>query len=185
MGTFDAKSVWARAGVAVAAGLAIVAPSGCASAQPAGFPDLGGFTDVPVENYFMAGQHGSSPDARSVAFSTPYNVNCSLSAPVSPSSGGPTGMRCYGDIPGMGDTASLTCPTGNVNAAGPGGSYQLTPQSGNCGAFTSYGNRLDVGQKVTYQNVTCAVGPDQLIACLDTTSGQHGFVLKPTGSETF
>ena len=44
---------------------------------------------------------------------------------------------------------------------------------------------LAAGQKLSYLNVTCAVGADNLIACLDTTSGDHGFVLQPSGSWAF
>jgi hypothetical protein len=44
---------------------------------------------------------------------------------------------------------------------------------------------LNVGQKVSYQKATCAVGGDGLVACLDNSLGQHGFVLKPSGNVTF
>jgi len=47
------------------------------------------------------------------------------------------------------------------------------------------GKALAVGQKLSYLNVTCAVGADNLIACLDTTSGDHGFVLQSVGSWAF
>jgi hypothetical protein len=38
---------------------------------------------------------------------------------------------------------------------------------------------------VSYGNVTCAVGADQLVACQDTSLGHHGFVLSPSGSTAF
>jgi hypothetical protein len=38
---------------------------------------------------------------------------------------------------------------------------------------------------LSYLNVTCAVGADNLIVCLDATSGDHGFVLQPSGSWAF
>ncbi|PLV46237.1 hypothetical protein X011_21505 [Mycobacterium tuberculosis variant microti OV254] len=44
---------------------------------------------------------------------------------------------------------------------------------------------LNVGQKVSVPNATCAVGPDRLVASLGTSSGPHGFVLKPSGSMAF
>jgi hypothetical protein len=47
------------------------------------------------------------------------------------------------------------------------------------------GALLNVGQKVLYQSATCGVGGDGLVACLDTSLGQHGFVLKPSGNVTF
>jgi hypothetical protein len=49
----------------------------------------------------------------------------------------------------------------------------------------STGAVLNAGQKISYQNVTCAVGGDGLLACLDTNLGPHGFVLKPPSSFAF
>ena len=139
-------------------------------------PDLNSFTAVPVEDYF-AHDPRSGPNSRTLNFSTPYNVNCGMDARNPDLLGGlATGIRCYGEIPGTGGTESLTCPTGHLDGAGPGGSYRLMTQNGNCSPFIPGGKQLGVGQKVTFRNVTCAVGADQLIACLDTTSGEHGFI---------
>ncbi|MDT5148253.1 MAG: hypothetical protein QOC58_2898, partial [Mycobacterium sp.] len=52
-------------------------------------------------------------------------------------------------------------------------------------ALPSGGKALSAGQKVSYLNVTCAVGADDLVACLDSTSGEHGFVLQRSGSWAF
>lgn len=54
-----------------------------------------------------------------------------------------------------------------------------------CGAPYAHGAMLNIGQKVNYRDATCAVGADHLVACLDITRGQHGFVLKPSGSVAF
>jgi hypothetical protein len=56
---------------------------------------------------------------------------------------------------------------------------------GNPAALPYGGKALAAGQKLSYLNVTCAVGADKLIACLDTTSGDHGFVLQSVGSWAF
>lgn len=56
---------------------------------------------------------------------------------------------------------------------------------GNAPTLTSTGKPLGAGQKLSYLNVTCAVGADSLVACLDTTSGSHGFVLQRSGSSAF
>lgn len=161
------------------------------AAQPAGFPSLDTFALVPVDGYFVV-------DARSprwVYFSTPYNVQCdfngaqdSFNLPPQPTAA----INCNGDIPGLGNVAGAaapgTCPTGHVSpgANGQGPGYALSQVAGsNCGAQFARGTLLNPGQKISYKNGTCAVGADQLIACLDTTNGEHGFVLQPSGSFAF
>ncbi|MFZ2241998.1 MAG: hypothetical protein WAV90_20975 [Gordonia amarae] len=44
---------------------------------------------------------------------------------------------------------------------------------------------MDTGHEITYLNTTCAVGPDKYLACIDTTTGTHGFVTQPSGAWTF
>jgi hypothetical protein len=56
---------------------------------------------------------------------------------------------------------------------------------GNAPALPTGAKLLAAGQKLTYLNVTCAVGADNLLACLDTTSGDHGFVVQRSGSWAF
>jgi hypothetical protein len=77
---------------------------------------------------------------------------------------------------------------GSVDFKGP--NYQLSRMSyagcdGNPAPLPAGGKPLGTGQKLTYLNVTCAVGADNLVACLDTTSGDHGFVVQRSGSWAF
>jgi len=94
-------------------------------------------------------------------------------------------------MPGManaplssGDPVAGGCVIGTVRSQGAAG-LRLNRESTTCGRQFSNGTFLGVGQKVSYRNVTCAVGADQLLACLDTSLGQHGFVLRPSGSTAF
>jgi hypothetical protein len=93
------------------------------------------------------------------------------------------------DVPFPGGrTKPGDCVVGAVNFKGPG--YDLSRMTyggcdGNPPALPSGGKSLGVGQKLSYLNVTCAVGADNLVACLDTTSGDHGFVLQRSGSWAF
>lgn len=167
-------------GLAITAGLTITGQVGCASAQPPGFPNLDSFAPVPVEDYFVINYRGV-PGSRSMSFDTPYNLHCVMDA-SEPKTLSSTGIRCTGDLP---DTEPGDCVIGSLNGAGPSGSYGLTRTPGNCSPFIAGEKQLSIGQKITYKNVTCAVGAGQLTACLDTHSGRHGFVLKPSGSEVF
>jgi len=77
---------------------------------------------------------------------------------------------------------------GSVDFKGPG--YELSRMSysgcdGNPASAPSGSKALNAGQKLSYLNVTCAVGNDNLVACLDATSGDHGFVLQRSGSWAF
>jgi hypothetical protein len=98
------------------------------------------------------------------------------------------GIICEGEIPGVasGPTPTESCAIGKVGDTGTSAGFRIERELTNCpiGAFNS-GALLNVGQKVSYQNATCAVGGDGLVACLDTSLGQHGFVLKPSGNVTF
>ncbi len=165
--------------LAAAVALTIVTPPGHAIAEPPGFPDLNAFAAVPVDDYFVTNYRGNS---RTVNFSTPYNVNCSMDASDPKPAGTSTDVQCTGDLP---DAAPGECVTASLGDSGPGSSYHLGRTPSQCSPFVAGGKQLGVGQKLTYQNVTCAVGADQLMACLDTASGRHGFVLKPSGSEVF
>ena len=92
------------AALSVCAGLAVTVSPQHSAAQPAGFPDLGSFTAVPVDGYFVT----DDPAPRRVYFSTPYNVQCDFSGvqdsfnmPPQPNAG----INCNGDIPGLGNAA--------------------------------------------------------------------------------
>ncbi|MEB3071463.1 hypothetical protein [[Mycobacterium] vasticus] len=170
---------------AVAAfGLVLAAPVGNAGAEPPGFPDLNTFSVAAVDDYFVTTPH-VGPDSRTVKFSTPFNMNCSIDAQDPKPANAPTGVRCTGDLPDSGHYQFGKCVVGVVSDIGLYGAYRVAPRFSNCPPFTAAGKQLDIGQKLTYGNITCAVGADQLTACLDTTSGQHGFVLKPSGNEEF
>jgi hypothetical protein len=180
----------ARAVRLMTAGIAAAATTliGCgphAGALPPGFPNLDGFASVPIDNYIATGPKGPK---RFVNFSTPYNIECSFVATTdSPPPGSSQGVGCDGEIPGVasGPTPTESCAIGKVGEAGASG-FRIERELTNCpiGSFKD-GTLLNVGQKVSYQNATCAVGGDGLVACLDTSVGQHGFVLKPSGNVVF
>ena len=161
-----------------------------AGAQPAGFPDFGGFTAVSADNYFATAPTGFG---RWVKFSTPYNIECQFNAPVGELRAGiAQSVICSGDMPGLAELPLVAdtmvpgegCEIGKVRSSDAEGMW-LKRVSTVCGRQFSDGALLGVGQKVSYLNVTCAVGADQLVACLDTSLGHHGFVLRPSGSYAF
>lgn len=167
---------------------AVLTLLGCgppAAALPPGFPNLDSFAPVEVDGYIATGPKGPG---RFVAFSTPYNIQCGFTATTDPvPAGSSQAVHCEGEIPGVASGPSITesCATGVVNSMGTSG-FRVERQLSGCpiGSFHA-GTLLGVGQKLTYQNVTCAVGDDDLLACLDTSLGQHGFALKPSGNVTF
>jgi hypothetical protein len=168
----------------VAMGVFVAGCAPRAAALPPGFPNLDNFTAVPVDNYITTGPKGPK---RFVQFSTPYNIDCTLVATIEPvPAGSSQGINCEGDIPGeaSGPTATESCAVGSVGEWASG--FRLDRALTNCpnGPYSS-GVLLSAGQKVSYQNATCAVGGDGLVACLDTSLGQHGFVLKPPRSFAF
>ncbi len=180
--------------VALAAvGWAVSVPALHAFAQPAGFPDLSGFATVSPDGFFTQSGAGT---ARRVSFSTPYDIVCSFYGGEQPAPGASQGITCDGDMPGL-----LDVPVTGGGRAGPGDcvlggvrpsetGYRLVRTAyGDCDdrrpRLPAGGKLLGVGQKVSYQSVTCAVGADRLVACLDTTSGEHGFVLHPASSRAF
>ncbi|WP_292974906.1 hypothetical protein [Mycobacterium sp.] len=169
----------------VGAALSLLGCGQRAAALPPGFPDLDSFGPVAVDGYIATGPKGPR---RFVAFSTPYNIQCGFTATEDPLPAGKSqAIHCEGDIPGVASGPSITesCATGVVNSLGAAG-FRVERQLSGCpvGSYNA-GTPLGVGQKLTYQNVTCAVGGDGLVACLDTSLGQHGFALKPSGNVTF
>lgn len=168
-----------------AAALTLMGCGPHAGALPPGFPDLNGFASVRVDNYIATGPKGPG---RFLEFSTPYNIQCGFTATANPQPAGSSqGIHCEGQIPGVssGPTPTESCATGTVADWGAAG-FRIDKQLSGCpiGSYNT-GTPLGAGQKVTYQNVTCAVGGDGLVACLDTSLGQHGFALKPSGNVTF
>jgi hypothetical protein len=171
---------------------AIAGPAARAgAAPPPGFPNLDGFTAVPADGYATTPQAG----APRISFSPTPTLVCDFygaAPPPQPSQD----IKCSGDMPGMDDVPFPggghlkpgDCVVGAVNFKGPG--YELSRMTysgcdGNPPPLASGGKPLAAGQKVSYLNVTCAVGADNLVACLDTTSGDHGFVLQRSGSWAF
>lgn len=171
----------------LASALFIGAPGSPAGAQPAELPNLDDFTAAPVDDYITTGP--KSP-GRWVNFATPYNIACQFDA-TDPPAGSSQAIMCDGDMPGMasaplssGEPVAGGCVIGTVRSQGAAG-LRLNRESTTCGRQFSNGAFLGVGQKVSYRNVTCAVGTDQLVACQDTSLGRHGFVLSPSGSTAF
>lgn len=171
----------------LAGGLLMAGQGSPVQAQPAGFPNLDDFTAVPVDDYLSTGPKGPG---RWVNFATPYNIACQFDA-IEPPAGSSQAIMCDGDMPGMANAPLSSgapvpggCVIGTVRSQGAAG-LRLNRESTGCGRQFSNGGFLGVGQKVSYGNVTCAVGADQLVACLDTSLGQHGFVLRPAGSTAF
>jgi len=186
MGTAADRTVRILTTGIAAAALGVVGCGPHAGALPAGFPNLDGFGAVPVDNYITTGPKGPK---RFVTFSTPYNIQCNFTATTEPVAAGDSqGIICSGEIPGVasGATPTQSCAIGKVGDTGTSAGFRIERELTNCpiGTFNS-GALLNVGQKVSYQNATCAVGGDGLVACLDTSLGQHGFVLKPSGNVTF
>ena len=171
------------------AGLA-VAPR-CAAQPPPGFPNLDSYTVVPVGGYAVTGRAGGPR----IGFSTQSGVVCDFYGGPAPAPQPSQDIRCVGEMPGMGDVSFPgggprpgDCVLGAASFAGPG--YELSRRSyGGCDGSpapaSSTGKPLRAGQKLSYLNVTCAVGADNLLACLDTTSGEHGFVVQHSGSWAF
>jgi hypothetical protein len=164
-----------------------------AAQPPPGFPRLDDFTAVPVDGYVAT--PGGAASAR-ISFSAPYALACDFYGGPAPAPQPSQDIKCTGDMPGMNDVTFPggghprpgDCVVGAVNFRGPG--YELSRMSysgcdGSPAALPSSGKLLGVGQKLSYLNVTCVVGSDNLVACLDTTSGDHGFVLQRSGSWAF
>lgn len=163
-------------------------------AEPPGLPDLGVFAAVPVEDYFVTYLRGR----RIVAFSTPYGLVCDFDAPTDPSVPPMPRLHCAGDLPGTiggrysSSQSPSACTAGTVDIS-PSGGYEFMSYDWKCGDINFRlddfpywsGRLLDRGEKLSYGNITCVVGNDNLIACLDTGGGQHGFVVRPSGSQAF
>jgi hypothetical protein len=179
-------------GLLTAAAVASAAPRAAAQPPP-GFPRLDDFTAVPADGYLVTSGNATSPR---ISFSAPYTLVCNFYGGPAPAPPPSQDIKCNGDMPGMDDVPFPggghprpgDCVMGAVNFKGPG--YELSRMSyggcdGNPVALPSTGKLLGVGQKLSYLNVTCVVGADNLVACLDTTSGDHGFVLQRSGSWAF
>ncbi|WP_235630914.1 hypothetical protein [Mycobacteroides abscessus] len=175
-------------------GLAVSSPAAQVAAEPAGFPRLDLFSAVAVEDYMVTYIRGR----RIVAFSTPYSLMCDFDAPADPADPPAPRLHCAGDLPGTTSGRFSTsqspaaCTVGTVDFS-PSGGYEFMPYDWKCGDINFRlddfpywsGRQLDPGEKLSYGNITCAVGGDNLVACLDTRGGQHGFLIRPSGSRAF
>ena len=196
MKAFARATMRTLAAVALAAGLVGCMPVKHSEAEPRQMPNFNDFTAVPVEGFFFSFSKGRYGD-----FSTPYDITCHFYALPKPNTGPSQEIKCEGAVmPGMDDVPFVSseqpgpddCTLISARPSDSGPDYVLhrsiLPKGCPGGAPYTPPNKytlLDVGQKLSYQNMTCAVGADRLIACLDTTSGQHGFVLQPSGSWAF
>jgi hypothetical protein len=178
--------------LALAAASAIASAPHAAAEPPPRFPDLSRFIAVPVDGYATPSQGAASR----ISFSASPTLVCDFYGGPAPAPQPSQDIKCSGDAPGMDDvpfpggghSKPGDCVVGAVNFKGPG--YELSRMTysgcdGNPPALTSGGKALPAGAKLTYLNVTCAVDAGNVVACLDTTSGDHGFVLQPSGSWAF
>jgi len=158
---------------ATSALIVLAAVPGCASAQPAAFPDLGPLVDV-TQGYLGTGPRNAGTIA---LFSTPDGLHCGLTG---------TSAQCQGPLPGVQNvpispsgSAQGDCDLGGAQASGSGAS--INHYKGPCPAAPGV-KLLDVGQKITQGTTTCGVLAGGVTAC---TTGPHGFVLQPSGSTAF
>ena len=177
----------------LAAASTVASAPRAAADPPPRFPDLSRFTAVPADGYASAPSPGTAPR---IAFSATPTLVCDFYGGPAPAPQPSGDIKCSGDAPGMDDvpfpggghSKPGDCVVGAVNFKGPG--YELSRMTysgcdGNPPALTSGGKALAAGAKLTYLNVTCAVDAGNTVACLDTTSGDHGFILAPSGSWAF
>ncbi|OBG34427.1 hypothetical protein [Mycobacterium sp. E3198] len=182
----------ALGGLTLAAAAVASAPP-AAALPPPGFPDLNRFIAVPVDGYAVTPSQGGG---RRISFSVTPTLVCDFYGGPAPAPQPSQDIKCSGDAPGMDDVPFPggghpkpgDCVVGAVNFKGPG--YELSRMTyggcdGNPPALPSGGKPLPAGAKLSYLNVTCAVDGGNVVACLDTTSGDHGFVLDPSGSWAF
>lgn len=158
--------------VAVTAGFA-VAGVPIAAADPSGFPDLSGLTDVTSSHQLRAPHDPSTVDG--FVF-TADGYTCS---------GGATMVSCGGVLPGMtGVPVSVGYETGPCEVDYVSGESDLARMQRGRDACRGPATNpvLSPGQKVTYGPSVCGVLAGGVTAC---TNGVHGFVLQPSGSWSF
>ena len=111
--------------------------------------------------------------------STPFNITCSFSR----EGGGRSSqyLRCKGR---MADSAD-PCAFWEIYWESSKDSYDRTWSGSDCANHFSIAPNCCQGKNVHILNVTCAVGDDRLVACLDTYNGEHGFFLQPSSSRSF
>lgn len=172
-----------RLTVCVVAGVVATLCAPAADAQPPNFPDFAGFavvTDTHLSLYLVGTQ-------QTVRFSTPDGLYCGINT----LGGVGESVRCYGPVPGMRGLPVIADPmvakpcdfgVALLRSANPG---EVTSYRGECPSDLSGAAALLPGQMVSLKSTTCGVAPGNVTACIDSTVGGHGFVLKPSGSWTF
>jgi hypothetical protein len=175
--------------VAVLVGAMTLAPLPVAAAAPPNFPDLSGFQPVDADAY--RAEHGYATEG--VRFSTPDGVHCSLSHNVR---GSESVASCRGDLPGAGGATGVLAtsyvPTvwQQVDLSQPEMYLEMEDHGlRDVPVDPASFQVLSAGSKITFANITCAVGDAPLTACIITSASpglvDHGFVLQPGGSSTF
>jgi hypothetical protein len=153
----------------VAIALCACSRSASVKAQPPeGFPDLGTFTVADPAQYTLGGR----------SFVSPKQVSCVLDH------GPHKSIVCSGSLPGLPQNVpGVGCPIAHKPDAAAGDAPYMFERTGpDCASSRSV--PLGVGQKLSGENGTCAVGENDLVACIDADM-KHGFVLTPAGSWTF
>jgi len=174
---------------AVLAAIVTLAPVPTAAAAPPNFPDLNGFQAVNADDY--SAEHGYATEG--VRFATPDGVHCSLSHNTR---GSESVASCRGELPGAGGATGILAtsyvPTvwQQVDLSQPEMYLEMEDHGLRDVPVDPASFRvLPAGSKISYANITCVVGDNQLTACIITSSSpglvDHGFVLQPGGSSTF
>jgi hypothetical protein len=148
---------------------ACTSPAPVKDQPPQGFPDLSAFTAVDPSKYDLGGR----------SFVSPKQVSCVLDH------GPQKSIVCSGNnIKGMPENVKGSgCPiVHRLDETTSDTPYSFERVEPDCASsrFVS----ISAGQKLSGENGTCAVGENDLVACIDADM-KHGFVLQPSGSWTF
>lgn len=171
-------------------GLGLLAAAPPAAADP-DFPDLSSYSAVAADAYIAPMGYGNG----GVRFSTPDGLHCALIRNVR---GGWSSASCTGNLPGI---TGFNAVTASSSSQGTWSKQDLskpeTYQSLNTDGWhttavdpASY-RPLPAGSKIEYEDGTCAVDATGQTACIVTGSQyvpplpDHGFILKPDGSQHF
>ncbi|WP_309224189.1 hypothetical protein [Mycobacteroides sp. CBMA 326] len=163
--------------MSIALSALVVLPPNVATAEPAGFPDLNTFADVPAQAYIQKWPRS----APTVSFSTEEGINCGFGAPETPNEDNQFAF-CDGPLPGLQNVparGSGPCDIGSVN------SFGISHTQGACEDARPNWKILSPGHKLSYGNITCAVGRGPVVACVERIAHKRGFVLQPSGSFVF
>lgn len=162
----------------LAAGLVIVASAIACQAVPApraagqppqGFPDLSGFRSVDPTPF----RHQSHGGLYSSFITADGSITCTMASGTS--------SGCRGDLPGAPKLEGSSDGKGCI-VVGGWEQYSFSKSTVNCPPYS--GERLNPMDKLVDGDMTCAVGADRLVACINARVNR-GFVLQPSGSWTF